>query len=614
MLQGIIETAAKYDPTGLVARVDNEAQYLQSMLNVLRKLAGVKLDGTYTVVSMVEQQARRAVRHAPALIFEGTTVTWREMDARADQVAHWAQAQGIEKGEVVALMMANRPEFIITWLGVAKAGATIALINTNLTGGPLAHSLTVAAARALIIDADYLPNLETARGLMDEVPPVHVAAGAPRGARDFDAEVAEHPRTELPRHRRPHLTARDKLFYIYTSGTTGNPKAAHISHYRFLQASNAFAVQMGASRRDRMYCVLPLYHSAGCIIAVGSMLSVGGAVILRRRFSASQFWDDVCRYDATCFQYIGELCRYLVNTPPHGKERAHHLRVVCGNGLRPEIWPGFQDRFAIPKVVEFYAATEGNVALINADGKVGAIGRIPFYLDRVFNTKIIRFDVAAEQPVRDAKGFCIECKPDEPGECIGLIPQDPNKPVGRFEGYKGKAETEKKILRDVFEKGDMWFRTGDLMRRDAHGYFYFVDRIGDTFRWKGENVSTAEVAEALTVFPGVKEVNVYGVQVPNTDGRAGMASLVAGDDLDLEAYDAHIARALPSYAQPYFLRIQPEIEITGTFKHRKVDLVKEGFDPAKVADPLYIRHPELGGIKPLTPAIHADIVEGRLRF
>ena len=614
MLHGIIETAAKLDPTGLVARMDSEAQYLQSMLTVLAKVGGIRLDGTYTVVSMVERQARRAVKDAVALVFEGREVSWRDMDARANQVAHWAQHHGIEKGDVIALMMANRPEFIITWLGLAKAGATIALINTNLTGGPLAHSLTVAAAKALIIDTEYMPSLETARGLMDEVPPIHGAGGAIVGAHDFDAEVAKQPREDLPRHKRPHLTARDKLFYIYTSGTTGNPKAAHISHHRFLQACNAFAVQMGATRHDRMYCVLPLYHSAGCIIAVGSMLSVGGTVILRRRFSASQFWDDVCRYDATCFQYIGELCRYLVNSPPHPKERAHHLRVACGNGLRPEIWPEFKERFAIPRIVEFYAATEGNVALINADGKVGAIGRIPFYLDRVFNTKIIRFDVAAEQPVRDADGFCIECEPDEPGECIGLIPQDPNKPVGRFEGYKGKAETEKKILRDVFEKGDMWFRTGDLMRRDRQGYFYFVDRIGDTFRWKGENVSTAEVAEALSVFPGVREVNVFGVQVPNTDGRAGMVSVVADDDLDLEGFDAHIAKALPSYAQPYFIRLQPEIEITGTFKHRKVDLVKDGFDPGKVADPLYIRHPELGGIKPLTPALYADIAEGRLRF
>ncbi|PWR20628.1 long-chain-acyl-CoA synthetase [Zavarzinia compransoris] len=613
MLNGILEYAAKYDPTGLVGRAANEVQYAETMIAVLRKLAGIKLDGPYTVVQMVEQQARRSVK-APAIVFEGRTLSWAELDARANQVAHWAQARGIEKGDVIALMMANRPEFVVTWLGLAKAGATIALINTNLTGGPLAHSLTVAAAKALVIDADYAANLDSVRNLCEALPPVFASAGAIPGADDFDAETAAQPRAELPRHRRPALTAKDNLFYIYTSGTTGNPKAAHISHYRFLQASNAFAAQMGATRHDRMYCVLPLYHSAGCIIAVGSMLAVGGTVILRRRFSASQFWDDVVRYEATCFQYIGELCRYLVNTPPHRKEQAHKLRVVCGNGLRPEIWPTFQDRFKIPRIVEFYAATEGNVALMNADGKVGAIGRIPWYLDRVFNTKVIRFDIETEQPVRDARGFCIECPPNEVGETIGLIPQDPNKPVGRFEGYKGKAETEKKILRDVFETGDMWFRTGDLMRRDQLGYFYFVDRIGDTFRWKGENVSTAEVAEALTVFPGVREVNVYGVQVPNTDGRAGMASIVAADDLDLEAFDAHIAKALPAYAQPYFLRLQPEIEITGTFKHRKVDLVKEGFDPAQVADPLYIRHPDLGGIKPLTPAIHADIAEGRLRF
>lgn len=613
MLNGILDLATRLDPTGLVGRTRMELNYVESMVSVLMRLSSIRLDGDYTVVQMVEQQARRGGK-ATAILFERQDISWASLDARANQVAHWAQAHGIEKGDVIALMMANRPEFIITWLGLAKAGACIALINTNLTGGQLNHSLTVAGAKALIIDGEYAPALDSIRGLIAELPPVHASAGPIHGASDFDGAVAAQPTSELPRARRPRLIARDNLFYIYTSGTTGNPKAAHISHYRFLQACNAFAAQMDATRHDRMYCVLPLYHSAGCIIAVGSMLSVGGTVILRRKFSASQFWDDVVRYDATCFQYIGELCRYLVNTPPHAKEREHHLRVACGNGLRPEIWPTFQERFAIPRIVEFYAATEGNVALINADGKVGAIGRIPFYLDNVFNTKIIKFDVVAEQPVRDEQGFCIECAADEPGETIGLIPQDPNKPVGRFEGYKGKAETEKKILRDVFAKGDMWFRTGDLMRRDRHGYFYFVDRIGDTFRWKGENVSTAEVAEVLSTFPGVREVNVFGVQVPNCDGRAGMASMVAGDSLDLTAFDAYIAKSLPAYAQPYFLRLQGEIEITGTFKHRKVDLVKEGFDPGKVADPLYIRHPDVGGITALTPAVHADILGGRLRF
>ncbi|MFA5120156.1 long-chain-acyl-CoA synthetase [Zavarzinia sp.] len=613
MFDQFLDSAAKLDPTGVVERASTEVRYLRSMIEALRRIAAIRLDGPYTVVQMVEQQARRARKH-PAIIFEGKETSWLELDARANQIAHWAQSVGVEKGDVVALMMANRPEFIITWLGLAKAGATIALINTNLTGGPLTHSLMVAGCKFAIIDGEFAENYDSVRGLLETLPPVYAAAGPIAGAKDFDAEIAAFPETELPRAKRPRLTARDNLFYIYTSGTTGNPKAAHISHYRYLQAANAFGAAMDATRHDRMYCVLPLYHSAGCIIAVGSMLTVGGTVILRKRFSASQFWDDVVRYKATCFQYIGELCRYLLNTPPHKKEKAHHLRVVCGNGLRPEVWPAFQERFAIPRVIEFYAATEGNVALINADGKVGAIGRIPFYLDRVFNTKIIRFDVETEQPVRGPDGFCIECKPDEPGETIGLIPQDPKKAVGRFEGYKGKSETEKKILRDVFTKGDMWFRTGDLMRRDDQGYFYFVDRIGDTFRWKGENVSTAEVAEGLAGFPGLQEVNVYGVKVPNTDGRAGMACMVASDDLDLEALDAHIAKALPAYAQPYFLRLRGEMEVTGTFKHRKVDLVKDGFDPGKVPDPLYIRHPDLGGIKALTPAIYADIQEGRLRF
>jgi fatty-acyl-CoA synthase len=613
MFNGILDSAAKLDPTGVVGRTNLELRYVGGMLDVLRRVRMAKLDGTYTVVDMVEQQARRSINR-PAIFFDDQVITWRELDARANRVAHWAQSVGIAKGDIVSLLMNNKPEYITTWFGLAKAGATIALINTNLAGGPLAHGLNVAGAAHVIVDAELGDNFSAVLESLDAKPTVWAQGGAIHGAGDFDAAIAAQPDTQLPRSARPKLKGRDNLFYIYTSGTTGNPKAAHISHYRFLQASNGFAGAMEASWRDRMYCVLPLYHSAGGIVAVGSMLSVGGAVILKRKFSAKQFWEDVSRYDATLFQYIGELCRYLLNSPEHPKEKAHKIRVACGNGLRPEIWQTFQDRFNIGRICEFYGATEGNVILMNTDGKVGAIGRVPFYLDRVFNTKIIKFDIETEQPVRDAQGFCIECAPDEPGETIGLIPQNPNKTMGRFEGYKGKAETQKKILSDVFTKGDKWFRTGDLMRRDAQGYFYFVDRIGDTFRWKGENVSTAEVAEALSTFPGVKEVNVYGVQVPGTDGRAGMASLVAGDDLDLEAFHAHISKALPAYSQPYFIRIKAEMEITGTFKHRKVDLVKDGFDPGLVAEPLYIRHPDLGGIKPLTPAVYTEITAGRLRF
>jgi fatty-acyl-CoA synthase len=341
---------------------------------------------------------------------------------------------------------------------------------------------------------------------------------------------------------------------------------------------------------DRVYIALPLYHSAGGAMAAGAALLSGGSMALARKFSASRFWSDCVRYEATAFQYIGELCRYLLSSPPHPDERRHRIRVCIGNGLRPEVWEPFQSRFGIPRVIEFYGATEGNVALMNFDGKVGAVGRLPGFVRRLAGIQLVRYDVARDTHVRGPDGFCVPCGPGEVGEAIGRISERL-----RFEGYTSAEATEKKVLRDVFAKGDAYFRTGDLLRVDADDYAYFVDRIGDTFRWKGENVATSEVAEVVTVCPGVREVNVYGVSIPGHDGRAGMAALVADDGFDAARLAAHVARELPSYARPLFLRIQPELEVTGTFKHRKVELVAEGFDPARVRDPLWFFDAERGG-------------------
>ena len=279
-------------------------------------------------------------------------------------------------------------------------------------------------------------------------------------------------------------------------------------------------------------------------------------------------------------QYIGELCRYLVNAPPNPNETRHKLRLACGNGLRPDIWDEFKTRFRIPLILEFYAATEGNVMMFNFEGKTGAVGRLPWFLEHRFPTALVKFDVEAEQPERNAEGFCIPCGPNDVGEAIGKIVNDANKPGNRFEGYARREDTEKKILRHVFAPNDIWFRTGDLMRKDENGYFYFVDRIGDTFRWKGENVSTLEVAEAINAFPGIQDTNVYGVAVPGREGRAGMAAIVC-HDCDLPALYLHLQTSLPDYARPVFVRVRKDLDMTATFKQRKVDLVKQGFDPGR---------------------------------
>lgn len=594
---------------GLIGRIAREIRLVRNVVGLIRKVGRIKPNSPDTVADIIEKWARQTPK-ATAIVFEDRSYTYKEFDDQANRYARWAQSLGLKRGDSVALLMENRPEYLFAWAGLVKIGVIVALINTNLRERALAHSLSICNASHVILGAELADNFASATDDGAAKLTVWATGGKVAGARDLDAELARQSPDPLPAGTRKGMTAADKCFYIYTSGTTGLPKAANMSHQRIQTMMHSFAIAMRSTAKDRMYVVLPLYHSAGGVCAIGSVLTVGGTMIIKRKFSVTQFWDDCVKYKATQFQYIGELCRYLLNAPPHAQERKHRLRVVMGNGLRPEIWPAFQKRFSIPWVIEFYGATEGNVALVNTDGKVGAVGRVPNYMRGLIQTRLVKFDIETEQPVRDANGFCSECANDEAGEAIGKIDEE----RGRFEGYSKGADTEKKILRNVFAKDDAWFRTGDLLRRDRDGYFYFVDRIGDTFRWKGENVATSEVAEAISVFPGIKEANVYGVKVPGTDGRAGMVSLVTAGPIDLKAFKLHLDKNLPAYARPIFIRMQGEIEVTGTFKHRKVELVKEGYDPSVVKDPLYVLDPVTSEYVTLTQDIFNRINAGEIRL
>jgi fatty-acyl-CoA synthase len=401
--------------------------------------------------------------------------------------------------------------------------------------------------------------------------------------------------------------------YVYTSGTTGKPKAAKISHYRVMQWSQWFAGMMDIRPDDRMYNCLPLYHSVGGVIACGATLAGGGAVVIRARFSASDFWRDVHAERCTLFQYIGELCRYLVAAPQQAIETDHVLRLACGNGLRRDVWQPFKSRFRIPQILEYYASTEGNFSLYNCEQEPGAIGRIPPFLNHRLPVALLRVDIDREEPLRNAAGFCESCDIDEDGEAAGLVPSAETARAGRFEGYADAKASADKLLRDVFAPGDVWYRTGDLMRRDARGFYFFVDRIGDTYRWKGENVAAAEVLSALAANPSVLDGVVYGVSVPGADGRAGMAALVTRADFDLKAFHAHVAASLPDFARPKFLRLISRFESTTTFKPKKQELMRAGFDPARIPDPLYFDDPRSNAYMPLDAARYADIAVGLIR-
>jgi fatty-acyl-CoA synthase len=595
---------------GLFDSLSRETIYIGSIARTLVAMRRIKPDSPITIVDIMEEHAKKRP-DAAAILFGGEAVTYSDLNRRADAYAHWARSQAVRPGDVVALLMENRPDYIMAWLGLHKVGAVAALINANARGAPLVHSVSIAGARHLILGGELMDGYAEIRSELKSAPVAWLQGGAASGFESLDSALESAAGAPADPAWRAAITCKDKAFYVFTSGTTGLPKAANISHSRMLFMMYGFSEALGATSADRMYNVLPLYHSTGGIATLGPPFLKGGTLVLRRKFSVREFWDDCFKYRPTFFQYIGELCRYLLNAPPHEHERDHALRAITGNGLRPEIWPAFQKRFAIPRIVEFYGSTEGNVSMLSYDGKIGAVGRLPCYMRGIFKTRIVRFDIEREQPIRGSGGFCIECADNEVGEAIGKIVKEPGRD---FEGYTRAEDTQKKILRDVFAKGDAWFRTGDLMKRDRLGYFYFIDRIGDTFRWKGENVATSEVAEALGIVEGILEANVYGVAIPGQDGRAGMAALVVAPSFDPERLYDSLARNLAAYAIPVFLRLRSEMDITGTFKLKKVDLVNDGFDPAKIADPLFYLDAKSNRYRPLEAATYAAIVSGGLKW
>lgn len=546
----------------------------------------------------------------PALLSDCECLSYSELAGRARRYARWALAQGVVKGDVVGLLMPNRPEYLAIWLGVTRVGGVAALLNTNLTGKSLAHCIQTASPKHLVIATEQKEALDTA--LPHLALPLQVWIHG--GRHGIDKEIESLGEAPLAAGEMCEVTVDDRALYIYTSGSTGMPKAVNVSHARVMQWALWFAGMMCAEPSDRLYNCLPMYHSVGGVLAPGAMLVAGGSLVVREKFSASQFWCDVTRWECTVFQYIGELCRYLLHQPCAENETAHGLRLACGNGLAAGVWEAFQQRFRIPQILEFYAATEGGLSLFNVQGRPGAIGHIPPYLAHRFAPALVAFDFDQGEPIRNENGFCIRCGVNEIGEAIGKVQNDPVYAGSRFEGYTNLAETQKRILRHVFVADDAWVRTGDLMRQDEEGFFYFVDRIGDTFRWKGENVATSELAQELYGFAGIRHASVYGVAIPGTEGRAGMAALEYENPLDLVALHRHLAERLPAYACPLFLRLCEQAPVTGTFKYAKTDLVQQGFNPSQCTDPLYFNHPELRAYVALDAPLYERILAGAIRL
>uniref|UniRef100_A0A7N8WL34 long-chain-fatty-acid--CoA ligase n=1 Tax=Mastacembelus armatus TaxID=205130 RepID=A0A7N8WL34_9TELE len=556
-----------------------------------------------------------AVQRQPNKIFlrfEGREYSYSDVDKESNKVARALRAEArLKEGDTVALFLPNEPNVVWIWLGLAKLGCPAALLNFNIRSKSLLHCFSCCGAKVIVTS----PELQDA---IEEVLPTLREQGTSvyllsescsiQGIDTLSDKISKASDQPLSSDLRANVNIRSTALYIYTSGTTGLPKAAVIIHERMWAAAFIQAA-CGVTADDIIYINLPLYHSAGFLIGMVGAIERGITIILRRKFSASQFWDDCRKYNVTVMQYIGETMRYLCNTPKKDNEKNHRVRIAIGNGVRTDVWSEFLSRFGDIKVRELYAATEGNIGFINYTSKIGVVGRVNFVHKFFFPYTLIKFDIEKEEPVRNSQGLCIEAAR---GLLVGRITQR-----SPFIGYAGnQQQTEKKRLRDVLKKGDLYFNTGDLLQFDHENFVYFQDRVGDTFRWKGENVATSEVADILTMALCIFEANVYGVKVEGHEGRIGMAAVTLKEGKDFDCSDTYkqVVSYLPAYARPRFIRIQPCLEMTGTFKMKKVKLVEEGFNPAEIKDPLFFLSPEKKTYIPLTEEIYRAILSSEIKL
>lgn len=555
---------------------------------------------TYLFPDRFEERAAE-LGDAVFLIDGDRRMSWAEAEAASRRVAHAVDALGLKTGDVVAMMLLNRIEYVTVMLGLLRRGIVAALLNTSVTGAALDHAITETGAKALVIGTECLAGFA---GVAPDVPRWLVRdrdAVLPEGATDLLALADAAPDAPIDPAWRAGVVAEDTALLIFTSGTTGLPKAAILSHMRWLIGSDVKWRMMELDRSDVFYCFLPMFHGAVMMSLFAAAVAAGGPTVLRRRFSATRFWDDVRAHGVTTCQYVGEICRYLMSQPPRPDDRDHTLRAITGTGMSSELWPQFQQRFGVPQVYEGWGSTECNTSLVNYENVPGAVGRVLDWTKT--NLRIVRYDIESDTHVRGPDGRLVLCEAGEAGEAIARITRSPTTGGGRFEGYTNPDATERKIIRDAFVDGDEYWSSGDLLRCDADGTCWFVDRIGDTYRWKSENVSTQEVADLLGDLPGLEMLSVYGVTVPGAEGRAGMVALVMrpGASFDPQAlYDLATARLAP-YAVPLFVRVWSAPDFTASYKLRKVELQRDGFDPARVSDPLFVIDHAARSYVPITP-------------
>ncbi len=545
----------------------------------------------------------------PAVKSPDGMLTYSELNSRANQYAHLLLSKKVGQGDVVAVCMESRPELLTLYCACTKIGAVCAMVNTNQRGESLVHSFNINKGKVIVIGEECLDFFNEAKADIDLDGSLlytmkDTGASLAPGMEEISSLAAA-----MPGHNpatTPAVPARSAAAYVYTSGTTGLPKAAVIINKRIISALFWWGKVVNQIRpEDTVYVPLPFFHTNALTVGWPAALYNGAAVALRRRFSAREFLFDVRQFHVTHFVYVGEVCRYIMAQPAKADDHQNPLREIMGNGLRPDIWESFKKRFGIERVHEFYGAAEGVGVFTNLfdfDNTVGT-SLTPYAL--------VLYDTENDAPEKDEKGFLKRVKPGEAGLLIMEISEKTP-----FAGYSDKKKTEEKIIHGAFKKGDLWFNTGDMLRDMGFRHAQFVDRLGDTFRWKGENVATMEVEKALDSFPGIQASAVYGVSMPSGDGKAGMASILPqeGRSIDLKTLTAHLRSSLPKYAVPLFIRFIGDFEMTATHKIKKTRFRKEGYDPALVKEELYALLPGSDTYVPVEDALYREIMAGKYSF
>lgn len=591
--------------------------------NALFQPKGIKplVKGLYTLISSKPDKFRSIGSHleahakkrpnSPAIRYLDDEFSYSQVNAWVNRYARYFLSQGIQAGDTIGINIENRTECLISVLATVKIGAIAAMINTSQRGEVLLHSIKLVKPKLMLIGEEQVENIATVVESLDiklrtQLHYLKDTGQRPCPSYYLDMAIVSQGLSEENPGTTDKIQMKQACFYIFTSGTTGLPKASVMSHYRWHKSMAGMGLaSMRLRHDDVMYLSLPLYHNNALTVSMAGILGSGGCIAISRKFTVSRFWDEVRHYQATTFCYIGELCRYLLNNKPQDNDKDHKIRAIIGNGLRPDIWMEFKQRFAIDHINEFYGASECNLVFTNAFNLDCTAGICPLPY------KVVHYDIEADQALRDPSGFMNPVKKGETGLLITEI--NAKQP---FEGYTDKAASEKKILKDVFKPGDRWFNTGDMVIDQGLRHIAFADRLGDTFRWKGENVATTEVEAVANEFPGIEHSVAYGVEIPGTDGRAGMAALTLKNinDFDPAAFSRHLHEKLPAYAVPLFIRIREQEEITGTFKYRKVELKKEHYDLTQVDERVFVMLPEQGQFTQLTPSLHSQIQQQAIRF